>query len=127
MITTLAHLLTCLALIAVVIYRITKFGTAPNAYRFLLPFISATALVGMIDFYLYCMEFFVAWYSGARYQLDAMEYRLTGPYGWVYVSRALAPWLTVAALIPWIGKRPIVVAVLALAAAGAISLMHFWS
>jgi hypothetical protein len=127
MIMTLAHLLACLALIAAVIYRIMKFGTAPNAYRFLFPFISAAALAGMIDFYRLCMEFFVAWYSGARYQLEAMEYRLTGPYGWVYVSRALAPGLPVAALIPWIGKRPCVVAVLALAAATATSLIHFWS
>jgi hypothetical protein len=110
------HLLACTALIAAAFYRIAGTGTTPTAHRFLFPFIVVAALAGMAVSYLYCMEFFVAWYSGGKHEFDAVKFRLTGPYGWVYTSCALAPLLPAAAIIPWLGKRPLPVALLGILA-----------
>lgn len=112
MIPTLVHLSACSALVAAAVHRIVKSGTAPNAHRFLFPFIVVAALAGMAVSYLYCMEFFVAWYSGGKQEFDALKFRLTGPYWWVYASCALAPLLPAAAIIPWIGTRPLFVILL---------------
>ncbi len=41
-------------------------------------------LTGTIVGYAYLMELFVAFYSGAIYEMDAFKYRITGPYWWAY-------------------------------------------
>ena len=43
-----------------------------------------TLATGSIVAYAYAMEFFIAWYSGNQYELDAFIYRATGPYWWAY-------------------------------------------
>ena len=42
-------------------------------------------LTGSIVGYAYIMELFVAFYSGAAYEMAAFKYRMTGPYWWAYV------------------------------------------
>ncbi|NNC90298.1 MAG: hydrogenase, partial [Akkermansiaceae bacterium] len=42
-------------------------------------------LTGSIVGYAYLMELFVAFYSGAKYEMAAFQYRITGPYWWAYV------------------------------------------
>jgi molybdopterin-containing oxidoreductase family membrane subunit len=39
---------------------------------------------GMIVGYAYCMEFFMAWYSGSLYERFAFWNRAFGPYGWSF-------------------------------------------
>ncbi|MFC7335862.1 NrfD/PsrC family molybdoenzyme membrane anchor subunit [Haloferula chungangensis] len=41
-------------------------------------------LTGTIVGYAYLMELFVAFYSGAKYEMEAFKYRITGPYNWAY-------------------------------------------
>jgi len=41
-------------------------------------------LTGTIVGYAYLMELFVAFYSGALYEMEAFKYRITGPYWWAY-------------------------------------------
>ena len=43
-------------------------------------------LTGTIVGYAYLMELFVAYYSGAKYEMDAFKFRITGPYWWAYVA-----------------------------------------
>ncbi|NIP17648.1 MAG: hydrogenase, partial [Xanthomonadales bacterium] len=43
-------------------------------------------LTGSIVGYAYLMELFVAFYSGAEYEMKAFTYRITGPYWWAYVA-----------------------------------------
>ncbi len=43
-------------------------------------------LTGTIVGYAYLMELFVAFYSGAHYEMAAFTYRITGPYWWAYVA-----------------------------------------
>jgi Ni/Fe-hydrogenase subunit HybB-like protein len=43
-------------------------------------------LTGTIVGYAYLMELFVAFYSGAIYEMDAFKYRIVGPYWWAYAS-----------------------------------------
>ena len=43
-------------------------------------------LTGTIVGYAYLMELFVAFYSGAKYEMAAFTYRITGPYWWAYVA-----------------------------------------
>jgi hypothetical protein len=106
------HLLTCTVLIAAASYRIARAGTTPTAHRFLFPYIIAASLIGMLPSYLNAMELFVAWYSGADPAYDPAKALLTGSYGWLYFSLPVTPLLPAAAIIPWIGKRPLLVALL---------------
>ena len=39
-------------------------------------------LTGTIVGYAYLMELFVAFYSGAKYEMDAFKFRIAGPYWW---------------------------------------------
>ena len=110
------HLLACTALIAAASYRIARAGTAPTAHRFLFPYIIAASLIGMVLSYLYAVELFVAWYSGADPAYDPAKALLAGSYGWLYFSLPVAPLLPVTAIIPWIGKRPLLVALLGILA-----------
>ena len=52
---------------------------------------------GMIVVYGYCMEMFMAWYSGNPYEMGMLQTRLFGPYKWLYYAlffcNALAPQL----------------------------------
>jgi len=41
-------------------------------------------LTGTIVGYAYLMELFVAFYSGAIYEMDAFKFRIAGPYWWAY-------------------------------------------
>ncbi|MCH7225144.1 NrfD/PsrC family molybdoenzyme membrane anchor subunit [Haloferula sp. A504] len=41
-------------------------------------------LTGTIVGYAYLMELFVAFYSGAKFEMEAFKYRITGPYNWAY-------------------------------------------
>jgi Ni/Fe-hydrogenase subunit HybB-like protein len=41
-------------------------------------------LTGTIVGYAYLMELFVAFYSGAVYEMEAFTYRIVGPYWWAY-------------------------------------------
>jgi Ni/Fe-hydrogenase subunit HybB-like protein len=43
-------------------------------------------LTGTIVGYAYLMELFVAFYSGALYEMAAFKYRVVGPYWWAYVA-----------------------------------------
>lgn len=43
-------------------------------------------LTGTIVGYAYLMELFVAYYSGAIYEMEAFKYRMTGPYWWAYLA-----------------------------------------
>src|SRR6188472_332662 len=43
-------------------------------------------LTGTIVGYAYLMELFVAYYSGALYEMEAFRIRITGPYWWAYVA-----------------------------------------
>ena len=54
-------------------------------------------LTGTIVGYAYLMEFFVAFYSGGKYEMAAFFFRATGPYWWAYLvmisCNVLAPQL----------------------------------
>jgi molybdopterin-containing oxidoreductase family membrane subunit len=41
-------------------------------------------LTGTIVGYAYLMELFVAYYTGAIYEMDAFKFRIAGPYWWAY-------------------------------------------
>jgi hypothetical protein len=110
------HLLACTALIAAAFYRIARAGPTPTAHKFLFPYIIAASLFGMVLSYLYAMELFVAWYSGADPAYDPTKTLPTGLYGWLYFSLPVTPLLPAAAIIPWIGKRPLLVALLGILA-----------
>ncbi len=43
-------------------------------------------LTGTIVGYAYLMELFVAFYSGALYEMDAFKFRIAGPYWWAYAA-----------------------------------------
>ena len=65
----------------------------PPAIRLLTPVTLALAICSLVILYSYGMELFVANYSGAQYEMDALKFRLTGPYAWAY-------WIHLAAMLP---------------------------
>lgn len=42
------------------------------------------AVLSLMVFYLYAMEFFIAYYSGAKYEMEAFKLRMFGPYWYAY-------------------------------------------
>lgn len=107
--------LACLALAVFSLrWRLTQAGV--SAYRHLLPFSIAAWMLGFVLVYPFAMELFVAWYSGAMYEMESVLFRFNGPYWWVYRSGFILPLLPVFGLFPWIGKRPVVMLVIAVLA-----------
>ncbi len=110
------QLIACVTLAVVAIRWRLVHSARENAYRFLLPFIIAAGIFGIILVFPYAIEIFVAYYSGAQYEMEAMSFRFNGPYWWAYSASFILPLLPTCGLFPFIGKRPIlVVAIAALA------------
>lgn len=118
--------LACLAL-AVFALRWRLAHAGESAYRHLLPFTFAAGALGFILVYPFAMEFFVAWYSGAMYEMESVLFRFNGPYWWAYRSGFILPLLPVFGLFPWIGKRPVVMLVIAVLALIPVSFVYLTS
>ena len=78
------------------------------------PSIVAASGLGIALIAPYLLEIFIIKYSGAIYEMEGIEYRMNGPYWWVYYLGAILPLLPILALIPRIKRRPFIVATLAL-------------
>lgn len=105
----------CIVLGIAAIRQIRKASPSPNIYRNLLPFIIVAGLSSLVLGGLQAMEWFVAWYSGAIYETDTGSV-LKPPSGLlqsVIFLLQLLPWI---AVIPAIGKRPVLTAVIAFSA-----------
>ncbi len=111
-ITPVLQLIACTTLIVISIqWRLTH-SASENAFRHLLPFIAAASILGII-LALPFAELFVAYYSGALYEMESIKFRYEGPYWWAYWALVTFPLLPTLGLFPFIGKRPIVMATLA--------------
>lgn len=64
----------------------------------------------------YLIEMFVVVYSGSIYEVEAVNYRLTGPYWWAYWGGLLLPQLPWLGFLPSIWHKPILVSILAVLA-----------
>jgi hypothetical protein len=99
------------------------YSARENAYRFLLPFIIAAGILGVILVCPYVTEVFVAYYSGVQYEMEAVLFRFHGPYWWVYCAGFILPLLPTCGLVPLIGKRPVLMAAIAVVALIPVSFM----
>lgn len=107
------QLMACTTLAVVAIqWRLTH-SASENAFRHLLPFIAAAGVLGIILLFPYAIEFFVANYSGALYEVESISFRFNGPYWWVYWLQTFLPLLPILGLFPFVGKRPILMVVFA--------------
>lgn len=97
----------CLTLAVLAVRWRVSHASRESAYRFLLPINIAAGLLGIILVYPYAMEIFVAWYSGAMFEMEMISYRFNGPYGWAYYAGFILPLLPLLGWIPLIGKRPL--------------------
>ena len=116
----LLHPLACLAVVVAAVYWLLRHRKDENSHLFFLPFVTVTFGAALQIQVLLLQELFVAWYSGAIYEFDAMMFRFNGPYWWAYVAGAILPLMPGLGLIPFVGRRPALVASLAL-----IGLMPF--
>lgn len=87
------------------------------AVRLLSPALVLHAVVALLIGYGFCMELFVARYSGAKYTLEAeaMRIRLTGPYWWAYSLWMIASLVPVLFLIPRVRRSVLIVSGISLA------------
>lgn len=116
MILTALQFTACFVLAVLAFRGRAMHAAGENAYRHLLPFTLAACALGFILVYPFAMEMFVAWYSGALYEMEAVTFRLNGPYGWVYRAGFILPLLPFFGLFPWIGRRPVLMLVIAVLA-----------
>jgi cytochrome b561 len=101
MISEALHLLACIALVFAAAYWRRNLPDGRSAYRHLLPFNLAAGILGVVILYRYGIEFFVASYSGAIYEVEAPS---RGAIALIAVS-AMASALPLAGLLPMIGRR----------------------
>lgn len=73
---------------------------SPAAVRLLMPVLLGLALCSLATTYALVIEPFVAHYSGAKYEMEAMKFRLSGPYAWFYWALLVFNTLPVAFLVP---------------------------
>ncbi|WP_193210441.1 hypothetical protein [Luteolibacter marinus] len=71
-----------------------------TASRLAAPFLIGLATCSLAVTYGFAMELFVANYSGAKYELEALQFRLSGPYAWFYGLQLAANAAPVAFLVP---------------------------
>lgn len=117
----------CLALAVFALRWRLAHAARESAYRHLLPFTIAAWVLGFVLVYPLAMEVFVAWYSGAMYEVEAITFRFNGPYWWVYRAGFVLPLLPVFGLFPWIGKRPVLMLVIAVLAMLPVSFSYLTS
>lgn len=87
-----------------------------SAHKFLFPAIVAAGLLGCGLLLPFAMETFIAYYSGSSNPMAVMRFRLTGPYWFVYFTGILLPPLPLVGLIPTLGKKPVLMTVIAMLA-----------
>jgi hypothetical protein len=119
------HHAACAALLIAALYRLFTAGKQATAHRFLFPFIVTAFGFGAIASYLIGMEFFTAWYSGSVDPATGKP-RPLATAGYL-LCLPVFPLLPGLGLIPAIGRRPLAVALLAVAGTGATWIMHFGS
>jgi hypothetical protein len=116
MITEILQVTACIALAAAAIYWKVTRSTQQGAHKFLFPFIIAAGVLGIVLIAPYAIELFVTSYSGTIYEKDAVSFRFNGPYWWVYYCGFILPLLPTFGVIPPVGNRPTIVALIAVLA-----------
>lgn len=114
----------CLSLAVFALRWRLSHAAGESAYRHLLPFAFAAWVLGFVLVYPFAMEIFVAWYSGAMYEMEAITFRFNGPYWWAYRAGFILPLLPVFGLFPWIGRRPVLMLVIAVLAILPVSVFY---
>lgn len=125
MIPTLLHLLACVALAVASLYWRQHVPVGDSIYRRVLPFIIAAGLLGLLILYRHFIEFFVAAYSGAIYEIDGLT---RAHIAWIAVSVFLLI-LPLVGLIPSLGRQGLLLIVVACLAAvpSVVSLVFYRS
>ena len=95
------HLLACIALVVAAAHWKRNLPRGLSAYRRLLPFILAAGILGVVILYRYGVEFFVASYSGAIYEVEVPSRRAIT----LIAMSAIVSTLPLAGLLPMIGRR----------------------
>jgi hypothetical protein len=113
MITTTLHLLACIALAVAAFYCRQQPTVGNSVYRQMLPFVIASGLLALLILYQYFIEFFVASYSGAIYEVGGLT---RGHIAWIAISVFLML-LPLVGLIPSIGRQALLLLVVACLAA----------
>lgn len=113
MILTISHLLACIALAVLSFYGRKHDSAGESVRRLVLPLVIACGLLALLILYQYFMEFFVASYSGAIYEVSEIS---RGHMAWLAISAVLML-LPLVGLIPSIRRRALVLLTLACLAA----------
>ncbi len=112
MILEILQLAACVTLIAAAMYWKFTRSAEQGVHKFLFPFILVASVLGIALIAPYGIEVFVDYYSGSLYQVEAMVFRFNGSYWWVYYSGLILPMLPIFGVLPQIGSRPIIVAII---------------
>jgi hypothetical protein len=111
---SIPHVLSCLTLAIAAVYRRCTHPSSNGAHRFLFPYVMAAGCLGVVWLMPYFWEVAMQCYSTRSH--EPLSFRFTGPYAWVYLSAIFLPILPGIAILPGIGKRPVLVAIIALLA-----------
>ncbi len=102
-----------IALIALCIVLLLKKITPETSKRILLyPCLIFVIFCGIL-IYSYLSDLFIAYYSGAKYELEAHKLRIEGPYAWHYRMYLLGITLPLFLILPKYRSVPKIVLIIA--------------
>lgn len=108
------HVLSCMTLVIAALYWKLTHKAGEGAHRFLFPYLMAAGILGLSWIMVPIVRIAILYGSGSTY--ITMRFRMTGPYAWAYLLVILFPILPCIGIFPAIGKKPFLVASLALPA-----------
>ena len=104
----LVHLLACLVLLGVAVYRASRFGKASNSPRALLPFLIISGITATLTAGLALVHWTV--HNGTIVDAQILKMRFGGTYWWVYVGTIALPLLPLVGIFIPVARHPWIVA-----------------
>ncbi len=104
----LVHLLACLVLLSMAIYRATRPGQATSVPGSLLPFLIVAGITGIMTAGLALLHW--TFHNGMMIDAQMLKMRFGGPYWWVYLGILVLPLLPLTGFFPPIARCPWLVA-----------------
>lgn len=107
MILSILHLAACIVMSGASVFWIVRGTHSTGFHRFLFPYLIVAGICGILLTLSPLLEIWVAYYSGAIYEIEAFKFRFAGPYWWIYSTSLAFPLFPLLGILPPIGQRPL--------------------
>lgn len=111
MLLSILHVLSCMALVVASLYWKRARAAENGAHRFLFPYLMTAGGLGLTWVMVPIVTLVMLWVRHGTFVFTS--FRLSDPYAWAYRLVILLPLLPALGMFPSIGKRPLLLTVLA--------------